>query len=146
MANNSIKSAFERMWHYILIKLETKANQSDVAALQGLVGDTPVSEQINAAIANNALSRQSIRIANIDLLASKWVGTKSPYSQVVEIDGITEYSQVDLTPSIEQLVIFYEKDLGFVTENDNGVVTVYAIGQKPENDYTIQVTITEVDV
>ena len=85
------------------------------------------------------------RIAYVDLLAANWVGASSPYSQVVEIDGVTEYSQVDLTPSIEQLVVFYEKDLGFVTENEDGVVTVYAIGQKPENDYTIQVTITEVE-
>lgn len=86
------------------------------------------------------------RIADVNLLAANWVGDSSPYSQVVEIEGITEYSQVDLTPSIEQLVIFYEKDLGFVTENEDGVVTVYAIGQKPTNDYLIQVTITEVGV
>lgn len=93
-----------------------------------------------------SLSQTKVRIANIDLLAANWVGDASPYSQVVSIEGVTEYSQVDLTPSIEQLVIFYEKDLGFVTENEDGVVTVYAIGQKPENDYTIQVTITEVEV
>ena len=88
----------------------------------------------------------TVRISEVTLLSSAWVGTKSPYSQVVNIEGVTEYSQVDLTPSIEQLVIFYEKDLGFVTENEDGIVTVYAIGQKPENDYTIQVTLTEVDV
>ena len=93
-----------------------------------------------------SLNKANVRIANVDLLATNWIGDTSPYSQVVEIEGITEYSQVDLTPSIEQLVVFYEKDLGFVTENDDGVVTVYAIGQKPENDYTIQVTITEVQV
>ena len=93
-----------------------------------------------------SLNRSSARIAYIDLLASNWIGDSSPYSQVVEIDGVTENSQVDLTPSIEQLVVFYEKDLGFVTENEDGVVTVYAIGQKPENDYTMQVTITEVNV
>lgn len=92
------------------------------------------------------LTKPTARIANVDLLAANWVGSASPYSQVVEIDGVTENSQVDLTPSIEQLVVFYDKDLGFVTENEDGIVTVYAIGQKPENDYTIQVTITEVDV
>ena len=53
---------------------------------------------------------------------------------------------MDLTPDVEQLAVFYEKDLCFVTENEGGVVTVYAIGQKPANDYTIQVTITEVAV
>lgn len=86
------------------------------------------------------------RIAEVSLIATNWVGEASPYSQVATIEGVTENSQVDLTPSIEQLVIFYEKDLAFVTENEDGVVTVYAIGQKPENDYTIQVTITEVSV
>ena len=84
------------------------------------------------------------RISSVTLLASKWVGTTSPYSQVVTVAGATANSQVDLTPSVEQLSIFYNKDLAFVTQNDNGVVTVYAIGQKPTNDYTIQVTLTEV--
>jgi hypothetical protein len=92
------------------------------------------------------ISKPQVRIANVTLLTDAWVGTVSPYSQVVQIDGVTENSQVDLTPSVEQLVIFHDKDLGFVTENDDGVVTVYAIGQKPMDDYTIQVTITEVDV
>lgn len=86
----------------------------------------------------------SARIADAVLLASAWVGTQSPYSQVVQIEGVTANSQVDLTPSVEQLSVFYNKDLSFVTENEGGVVTVYAIGQKPTNDYTIQVTITEV--
>lgn len=89
--------------------------------------------------------KTNARVANVELLSANWVGDDSPYSQVVSIEGVTPYSQVDLTPSIEQLVIFHEKDLGFVTENEDGVVTVYAIGQKPENDYTMQVTITEVD-
>ena len=84
------------------------------------------------------------RISEVTLLANAWIGNESPYSQVVNVNGVTKNSQVDLTPSVEQLEIFYEKDITFVTENDNGVVTVFAIGQKPQNDYTIQVTITEV--
>ena len=84
------------------------------------------------------------RIGEIELLANDWVGNNNLYSQVVEIAGVTENSQVDLTPSVEQLAVFYEKDLAFVTENEGGIVTVYAIGQKPVNDYIIQVTITEV--
>ena len=86
------------------------------------------------------------RIGEVTLLASAWAGEGNLYSQVVSIEGVTENSQVDLTPDIHQLAIFYEKDLAFVTENEDGVVTVYAIGQKPANDYTIQVTITEVNV
>lgn len=84
------------------------------------------------------------RIAYVTLLSSAWEGGENLYSQVVTIDGVTKNTQVDLTPSAEQLAIFYNKDLTFVTENENGVVTVYAIGQKPQNDYTIQATLTEV--
>lgn len=83
-------------------------------------------------------------VGEVTLSASKWTSNGNLHSQVVSISGVTENSQVDLTPSVEQLVVFYEKDLAFVTENEGGVVTVYAIGQKPLNDYTIQVTITEV--
>ena len=86
-----------------------------------------------------------IPVTSVALLANQWVGTSSPYSQVVALSGVTTRSKVDLQPSAEQLEIFHEKDLAFTTENNNGVVTVYAIGDKPKNDYTIQVTVSEVE-
>lgn len=86
------------------------------------------------------------RIANVTLLASGWVGTASPYAQVVTIAGVTPNTQVDLTPSVQQLSIFYNKSLAFVTENVDGTVTVYALGDKPTGDYVIQATLTEVTV
>lgn len=88
----------------------------------------------------------SVTLGTVTLLASRWQGTTDPYYQVVSIAGVTANSQVDLKPSVAQLAIFHDKDLAFVTENDGGIVTVYAIGDKPENDYTIQVSITEVNV
>lgn len=86
------------------------------------------------------------RMAQVTLTASNWTGSDSLYSQVVTIAGVTAYSKVDLLPSVEQLAIFHNKDVAFVTENDNGVVTVYAIGDKPTQNYTMQVQITEVEV
>jgi hypothetical protein len=86
------------------------------------------------------------KVAYVNLLASAWVGTDGLYSQVVEIDGVTEFSQVDLKPSAEQLAIFHEKDIAFSTENEDGVVTVHVIGDRPTNDYKMQVSITEVVV
>ena len=103
-------------------------------------------EQIAKALADY-LDKNPITatIGVVELLADHWVKVRENlYSQVVSIEGVTENSQVDLTPSVEQLVVFYEKDLTFVTENEDGVVTVYAIGQVPTNDYEIQVTVTEV--
>lgn len=91
-----------------------------------------------------ALNNNVPRVSTVALLADKWLGDSSPYSQIVEIEGVTRYSQVDLKPSMEQLVVFHDKDISFVAENDGGVVTVYVIGKKPENDYIMQVSITEV--
>lgn len=84
------------------------------------------------------------KVAQVTLDASKWIGTSSPYSQVVSIAGVTKNSKIDLNPTVEQLNIFRTKDLAFVVGNNNGIITVYCIGQKPTNDYAMQVTITEV--
>ena len=68
------------------------------------------------------------------------------YGQVVNVYNaeITENSKVDLQIDSGQMVVFYQKDLAFVTENDNKKVTVYCVGNVPENDYTIRVVVTEV--
>lgn len=83
-------------------------------------------------------------ITFIDLPSASWQGDGNLFSQVVDIPGVTENSRVDINPSVDQLEVFYQKDVSFVTENEDGVVTVYCIGQKPVNDYTVQVTVTEV--
>ena len=89
-------------------------------------------------------ARFRARIVNISVPAYAWSGGDHMYSQVVAVEGVTARTQVDLTPSAEQLAIFHEKDLAFVTENVDGVVTIYAIGDKPLYDYVIQATLTEV--
>lgn len=86
----------------------------------------------------------AVKLTEVTLLAADWKGAESPYSQVVAVEGVSVNSLVDLQPSVEQLEIFHDKDIAFCTENDGGVVTVYAIGDKPTNDYTIQATIMEV--
>ena len=86
-------------------------------------------------------------LTNVSIPASGWVTeSTSLHSQVIKIAGTTKYSKVDLLPSVEQLAIFFEKNVSFVTENENGVITVYAIGDKPLLSYTMQVQITEVIV
>lgn len=89
-------------------------------------------------------SGSSVKLTEITLFASAWKGAASPYSQVVAIEDVSVNSMVNLHPNVEQLEIFHDKDIAFTTENDGGVVTVYAIGDKPTNDYTIQTSIMEV--
>ena len=89
----------------------------------------------------------SARMAEVTIVSSAWneIG-EGLFAQVVSIDGITQYSKVDLLPDVYQLAVFHNKDVTFVTENEDGVVTVYAIGEKPLMDYTMQAQITEVVV
>ena len=129
------------------------------AQLIEMLNNGVTTEQIAKAVADyfekNPISTGSTAtIGIVDLIAEKWVtgeSTENLHHQEVTIYEVPENfdfenCQVDITPSVEQLLVFYEKDLTFVTENEGGKVTVYAIGQKPENDYTVQVTITEVNV
>lgn len=120
------------------------AHFGEVFGFESPIDEAKIKEIVAAYLNENPITHATIGV--VELLADKWEGGDNLYSQVVSIDGVTENSQVDLTPSVEQLTVFYEKDLTFVTENEGGVVTVYAIGQKPTNDYMIQVTITEVNV
>lgn len=109
------------------------------ATLEGTIA-MPIKEEVTR-LAN------APKISEITVLSDAWGGEGDKWhSQVVTCKDFTEKCQVDLTPDLQQLEIFYEKDLTFLTKNLGGVVTVYAIGQKPLNDYTIQVTLTEVDV
>ena len=99
---------------------------------------------LSAKVGGHSAVIAQTRVVSVNLPSSAWVGDASPYSQVVSIDGVTPYSLVDLQPSVEQLEVFHNKDLAFTTENEDGVVTVFAIGDRPQNDYTIQATVTEV--
>lgn len=94
------------------------------------------------------------KTVTVTLLADHWTQTigddgnvvaNSWYQVVLQgSEDVTENSKVDLQPSANQLTIFYEKDLSFVAENEDGVVTVFCVGKIPTNDYTIQATVTEV--
>lgn len=118
---------------------------AELSKEQGLAASFSEREAISARLALGG-SGTAIRLVDVTLFASAWVGEESPYSQVVVIEGTTEYSLVDLQPSVEQLEIFHEKDLAFTTENEDGIVTVYAIGDKPTMDYIVQATVTEVRI
>jgi hypothetical protein len=86
----------------------------------------------------------TVRVVNIDLPADGWTGSDKRWEQVVSVPGSTINSEVNLTPSMDQLEVFYEKDLTFSTVNRSGVITVQVIGQKPQNDYVIQADVVEV--
>lgn len=97
-------------------------------------------------IIRNVLS-QTNKITTINVLANKWVYIEEDvYSQVINIEGTTNKSLINISLTLEQHIIFRRKDITFFVGNNNGIITVYCIGQKPTNDYTLQVKITEVAI
>lgn len=82
----------------------------------------------------------SAKLTEISLPAANWKGAESPYSQVVEVAEVSVNSMVMLQLDVDQLV----NRIAFTAINSGGVVTVYATGDRPTIDYTIQATIMEV--
>lgn len=112
---------------------------------QNLVTKNNVYTKEQVTILLNELEEKLPRKIKINLPASAWVeDADEEYSQVVSIEGVTPYSQIDIQITKEQLAIFREKEISFWVENENGVVTVSCMGQKPTNDYVVQATKTEV--
>ena len=60
------------------------------------------------------------------------------------MNGITANSKIDLQPTAVQIVELQDSEITLMLQNDDGVVTAWAIGNKPTKDYTMQVLITEV--
>lgn len=85
-----------------------------------------------------------VKVVTVLLSAADWKGGESPYSQEVAVEGITKNSMVNLLLTAEQLQEFHDMDLAFTTVNEDGAVTVYAIGEKPQRDYELQAALLEV--
>ena len=132
-----------------------------------LVGDEKVSDQIAAAqivhVGPNMPTDPNIKlwiktdedggtgavsviptVSTVTLNADAWTGNKNPWSQVVTINGVTANSKIDPQPTAVQIVELQDAEITFMLQNDNGVVTAWAIGNKPTKDFTMDVLITEV--
>jgi hypothetical protein len=85
------------------------------------------------------------KTASVTLPASGWSGD-DPYTQAISVAGITAKSKVDIQPDAVSLKTMMDDGVNAMyVANDNGVLTVYALGSAPKNDMTVQVTVTEVD-
>lgn len=80
-------------------------------------------------------------------LSTNWTGNASPYTQSVTVSGTTANSKVDLQPDATAIAqMIDDGTVAMYVVNNNGVLTAYAVGEKPTVKLTIQATITEVSV
>lgn len=137
-----------------------------VDTVSSLVGDTAVSQQIadanvihvgpteptdpniqvwiNTSEEGTGVIPVLPRIATITLRAANWVTGNGLYSQQVTVSGVSASSKVDLQPTASQIVALQNDEISLMIENNGGALTCYAIGNKPDSDYAIQVLIQEV--
>lgn len=93
----------------------------------------------------NSISDTIDKVTTITLPVSGWIEATNVYSQVVTVAGATINSKIDLYPTPEQLVELQSDGIALVAVNEDGIVTVYALNNKPTSDYSMQVTLTEVN-
>lgn len=86
----------------------------------------------------------AVKLTQIHLPAANWKGAVSPFSQVVAVEGISTGSRIDLLPSAAQLELLRAGGTALLAGNEEGTVTVYALGAKPVEDMTVAATILEV--
>lgn len=79
---------------------------------------------------------------SVSLPASGWKNAVSPFMQVVTVDGVSLNSKVDLLADVTQAEKL--KRTALLAVNDSGTVTVYAIGDKPDGDLSLQAVLTDV--
>ena len=95
-------------------------------------------------IDNLIAATSQIKSTSVTLAANKWAETQAVYYQIVQMNGVSPNSKIDIQLSPDQILEFMADDISLTTSNNNGTVTIYAIGNKPTYDLTIQVLITEV--
>ena len=152
--------------HFELLVEETTQNDDDIessdefSALTNIIGklgniDYLIKLQVEKTLQEALLNGGEIpdvkdlyrrRLVDVPLTAARWIGSASPWTQRVDIEGITEKSQLNLTLDTEQYNDFYSENIGILTENESGKITVYAYGNKPSKDYVLQGYIEEVAV
>lgn len=113
-------------------------------------GESTFAELPYMSVDSFILPTQATIILNPDnwkeILDENGIPIPNRYYQMVQIANaaITPTSKIDLQPSPEQLLIFHQKDIAFTVINENGNIRVCVVGQKPNNEYSIQATVTEV--
>ena len=85
-----------------------------------------------------------VTLGSITLAAGGWSGS-GPYARTAALAGLPAAALVNLQPTAEQLMLLQQQGVTVLTAaNQDGVLTVYALGAAPQDELTLQVTVTPV--
>lgn len=80
------------------------------------------------------------------LQSSLWSNSGSPYTQTLDVEHVTANSCVNICPSYTNISAAINEKYTLAVVNNNGIVTFYAIGNKPVSNISLQVQVAEVYV
>ena len=125
-----------------------KANPHGVTKAQVGLGNVDNTSDANKPVSTaqqTAINACKVKKAALSLTAASWAGSASPYTQSVTIAGITVNSKVDIQMDATALGVLIDSGTSAIwIENNNGTLTAKALGEKPNANLSVQVTITEV--
>ena len=124
-----------------------KANPHGVTKAQVGLGNVDNTSDANKPVSTAqqaAINACKVKKNTLSLPTASWAGS-GPYTQTVTITGITVNSKVDIQMDATALGVLIDSGTSAIwIENNNGTLTAKALGDKPNANLSVQVTITEV--
>lgn len=124
-----------------------KANPHGVTKAQVGLGNVDNTSDANKPVSTAqqaAINACKVKKNTLSLPTASWAGS-GPYTQTVTITGITVNSKVDIQMDATALGVLIDSGTSAIwIENNNGTLTAKALGEKPNANLSVQVTITEV--
>ena len=123
------------------------ANPHGVTKAQVGLGNVDNTSDANKPVSTaqqTAINACKVKKNTISLPTASWTGS-GPYTQTVTITGITVNSKVDIQVDATALGVLIDSGTSAIwIENNNGTLAAKALGEKPNANLSVQVTITEV--
>lgn len=85
----------------------------------------------------------STKIVDITIPKNGWKGAISPYTQAIQVEGVSVSSVVDLSGDSTALETLTKSRCMVYLENEEGTITAVAVGGKPKDDLVLQAMIQE---
>lgn len=85
------------------------------------------------------------KLTTVTMSTNAWIGSDDLYYQDVVCAGVDASSKLDLQPNPTQILSLKNAETSLMLSNEGGAIKAWAIGNKPEYDYVMNVLITSVD-
>lgn len=123
--------------------IEIQVANDDGSVIAFAYGGAPVVDYVFQATIEETDTEISRRYDVVNLYVNGWVGEGSVYSQPVYIKDMTKNSIIDINLTEAQIETLEGSETTLLINNDKGEAIAYALGFKPDRDYSVDIVVTE---